>query len=78
MDINEEERRNVTVLLRFIGGFIAWPSLTIALAFLFIDYEEHFLHVAGLLPLGIAGLALSFLAARIATRFYPPDELATA
>lgn len=75
MDINEEERRNVTVLLRFISGFVAWPSLTIALAFLFIDAQEHMLHVAGLLPLGLAAVALFFVSPRIAAKFYPVEEI---
>lgn len=78
MDINAEERRNVTILLRFISGFVAWPSLTIALAFLAIDPSDHALHVAGLLPLGLAAVVLFFLSGRVATRFYPPEEIATA
>lgn len=75
MDVNAEERRNVTILLRFVSGFIAWPSLTIALAFLFIDPREHVAHVVGLLPVGLAAVALFFLSARVATRFYPVDEV---
>lgn len=73
IDANAEERRNIRILLRWISGFIAWPSLTIALAFLLIDPSEHALHIAGLLPLGLAAVALFFLSPRVAMRFYPPD-----
>ena len=78
MDANAEERRNVTILLRWISGFVAWPSLTIALAFLLVDPGEHILHVIGLLPLGLAAMVLFFLSGRVALRFYPPDLIESA
>lgn len=74
MDENEEERRNVSLLLKWIGGFIAWPALTIGLAFVLIDASEHMLHVVGLLPLGAAGVAVLVFSRKIATKFYPVLE----
>jgi len=63
------ERRNVTRLLRWISMFVAWPSLTIALAFLvFTGPSDHWLHIFGLLPLGIAALVLFAMAPRLARR----------
>jgi len=64
------ERRNVVRLLRVMAGFIAFPSLTIALAFLvFEGPSAHWMHIAGLsaaFALAVAG----FLGApRLAARF---------
>jgi hypothetical protein len=73
VDVNAEERHNVQVLLRWISLFVAFPSLTIAAAFSLWDFQEHALHVAGLLPLGIAAIGLFFLSGRVATKFYPPE-----
>lgn len=73
LDANAEERRNIRIMLRWISGFVAWPSLTIAFAFLLVDPGEHVLHIAGLLPLGLAAVALFFLSPRVALRYYPPD-----
>ena len=43
------ERRNVARLIRVLSGFVAFPSLTIALAFLvFEGPSEHWMHIAGL------------------------------
>ena len=65
-----DERRNVTRLIRWIAMFVAWPSLTIGLAFLvFTDPSDHWLHIAGLVPLGLAALVAFALAPRLAARF---------
>ncbi len=71
-----DERRNVTRLIRWVAGFIAWPSLSIALAFLIFpdDPREHYLHIAGLLPLGVAAIVLFAMAPRLAARFVPIDD----
>lgn len=66
------ERQNVTNLVRVVGFFIAFPSLTIGGAFL-LDLEAHILHVGGLLPLGAAGVAAILLAPRLAARWVPDD-----
>jgi membrane protein YdbS with pleckstrin-like domain len=64
------ERRNVTRLIRWIAAFVAWPSLSIALAFLvFTGPQDHWLHIAGLMPLGIAALVLFVQAPKLAKRF---------
>jgi hypothetical protein len=69
LDEVDVERRNVTRLLRWIGMFVAWPSLSIALAFLvFTGPRDHWLHIFGLLPVGIAGLGLFAMAPRLAER----------
>ena len=68
-DAGTTERRNLTRLVRWIAMFVAWPSLTIGLAFLvFTDPSDHWLHIAGLVPLGLAALVLFALAPRIAAR----------
>lgn len=72
LDLDAEERRNVTHMIRWISGFIAWPALSISLAMM-IDFDEHSLHILGLMPLGIAAVILFFLAPRIAARFVPPE-----
>jgi hypothetical protein len=64
------ERRNVTRLIRFVSVFVAWPSLTIALAFLvFTGPSDHWLHIFGLMPLGLAACATFALAPRLAARW---------
>lgn len=69
-----EERANVTRLLRWIAVFIAFPSLTIGLAFLvFTDPGEHWLHIAGLIPLGIGALVVFAVAPNLARKWYPQD-----
>lgn len=66
------ERRNVRRLIRWVSAFVAWPSLSIGLAFLvFTDPSEHWLHIAGLVPLGVAALVLFALAPRLAERWVP-------
>ena len=66
------ERANVRRLIRWVAMFIAWPSLSIGLAFLvFTDPSEHWLHIAGLLPLGCAALVLFALAPRLAKHYVP-------
>lgn len=65
-----EERRNVTRLIRWVSAFVAWPSLSVALAFLvFTEPSEHILHIAGLMPVGIAACIVFALAPRLAERF---------
>lgn len=66
------ERQNVTNLIRVVGFFVAFPSLTIGGAFL-LDLDDHVLHVAGLLPLGLAGVAAVVVAPRLAARWVPED-----
>ncbi len=71
-DPQAEERGNVRNLIRVVTGCVAWPSLTISLVML-IDIDEHLLHIAGLMPLGIAAVLLFFRADRLAWRFVPRD-----
>ena len=60
----------MTRMLRWLSMFVAWPSLTIGLAFLvFTDPSDHWLHIAGLVPLGVAALVVFALAPRMAERF---------
>lgn len=66
------EQQNVTNLLRWIGGFIAWPALSISLIFM-LDIDEHILHIAGLFPLGIAGLVLFLMAPKLAAKWVPEE-----
>ena len=71
-DGNDAERRNVTRLVRWVAMFVAWPSLSIGLAFLvFTDPSDHWLHIAGLVPLGVLALVAFAMARRIAARFVP-------
>jgi hypothetical protein len=64
------ERRNVTRLIRVVSVFVAWPSLTIALAFLvFTGPSDHWLHIVGLMPLGLAACVTFALAPRLAGRW---------
>lgn len=64
------ERRNVTRLVRWVSAFVAWPSLSIALAFLvFTDPNEHWLHIAGLMPVGVAACVVFALAPKLAARW---------
>lgn len=65
----------MTRLVRWVSVFVAWPSLTIGLAFLvFSDPSEHWLHIAGLLPLGTAALVVFALAPRLAARWVEADR----
>jgi Lon protease-like protein len=64
------ERRNVTRLIRVVSVFVAWPSLTIAFAFLvFTGPSDHWQHIFGLLPLGVAACVAFALAPRLAARW---------
>ncbi|MHB1262265.1 MAG: hypothetical protein ACYC2H_11185 [Thermoplasmatota archaeon] len=70
LDERAVELRNVTRLIRVLSLFVAWPSLTIALAFLvFTGPSDHWLHIFGLLPLGIAAVVAFAMAPRLAARF---------
>lgn len=70
MDELALERRNVTRLIRWVSMFIAWPSLTIALAFLvFTGPSDHWLHIFGLLPVGVAACVLFAMAPKLAQRW---------
>lgn len=72
LDERAEERRNMTRLTRWVAAFVAWPSLTIGLAFLvFTDPGEHWLHIAGLLPLGLASLVVFAMAPGLARKWVP-------
>lgn len=63
-----EEQTNVRNLIRIVSGFIAWPALSISLVMM-LDLDEHLLHIAGLLPLGLIGVAGFFLAPKLAVRW---------
>ena len=66
------ERANVRRLIRWVAMFVAWPSLSIGLAFLvFTDPSEHWLHIAGLVPLGVSACIVFALAPSLARRFVP-------
>jgi hypothetical protein len=65
-----DEQRNLRNLIRVVGGFVAWPSLSISVAFM-LDLEEHFLHIAGLFPLGVAGLVAMIMAPKLAKKWAP-------
>ena len=67
-----EEQRNVRNLIRIVGVFLAWPSLGLGLVFL-LEARDHLLHIAGLLPLGVAGLVAVAVAPRLARRFVRED-----
>lgn len=70
LDERAVELRNVTRLIRVLSLFVAWPSLTIALAFLvFTGPSDHWLHIFGLLPLGVAAVVAFAMAPRLAERF---------
>ena len=65
-----DERRNVTRLIRVVSVFVAWPSLSIALAFLvFTGPSDHWLHIFGLMPLGLAACVTFAIAPRLAARW---------
>lgn len=69
------ERRNMVRLLRIVSLFVAWPALTIALAFLvFTGPEDHWLHIAGLLPTGISACVLFAMAPRLADRWVRSEQ----
>jgi hypothetical protein len=64
------ERRNVTRLIRVMAGFVAFPSLTIALAFFVVEGpSEHWMHIAGLFGAFILACVAFALAPRWADRF---------
>lgn len=64
------ERRNVTRLIRVLSGFVAFPSLTIALAFLvFEGPSEHWMHILGLSAAFVLALVAFVMAPRWAERF---------
>ena len=67
-----EEQRNVRNLIRIVGLFVAWPSLSLGLVFM-LEARDHLLHIAGLLPLGVAGLVAVAVAPRLARRFVRED-----
>ena len=72
VDLEPVERANVRRLIRWVAAFVAWPSLSIGLAFLvFTDPSEHWLHIAGLVPLGVAACIAFALAPRLAERWVP-------
>lgn len=71
-ELEPVERANIRRLIRWVAMFVAWPSLSIGLAFLvFTDPSEHWLHIAGLVPLGIAACVVFALAPRIAAHYVP-------
>jgi membrane protein YdbS with pleckstrin-like domain len=71
-DANDIERRNIKRLLRWVAAFVAWPSLTIGLAFLvFTDPSDHWLHIGGLVPLGLAAIVLFVMAPQLAKKWVP-------
>ncbi len=67
------ERQNVTNLLRVVGSFVAFPSLTISLAFA-LDLDEHLLHALGLFPVGVAGVVLVAMAPRLAAKWVAEED----
>lgn len=64
-----EEQRNVRNLVLLVSGLVAWPALSAGLVMLLFDREEHFLHIALFLPLGLAALLVFFNAGKVARRF---------
>ena len=70
LDESSEERRNVTRLIRVMAGFVAFPSLTIALAFLvFEGPSEHWMHIAGLSAAFALAMVAFVMAPQWAARF---------
>jgi hypothetical protein len=64
------ERRNVTRLIRVLAGFVAFPSLTIALAFFVVEGPSaHWMHIAGLSAAFLLALVAFVRAPRWADRF---------
>lgn len=70
IDEHAEERRNIRNMLRWIGGFAAWPGLTIGFVFL-LDLQNHVGHFLITSAFGITGVALVIAAPRIAKHYYP-------
>lgn len=70
MDLNADERRNIRLFIRWFSAFVAVPALSIG-GILFLEVEEHILHIILFIPLGIAALILFALAPKIAYHFYP-------
>ena len=66
------ERAKMANLVRYVSGAAAIPTISIGLAFLvFTDPSEHWLHIAGLVPLGVVALVVFVMAPRLATRWVP-------
>lgn len=69
-DDTATERRNVARLIRVMAGFIAFPSLTIALAFVvFEGPTAHWMHIAGLSAAFVLAVVAFVMAPRWAERF---------
>ncbi|HUR24597.1 MAG TPA: hypothetical protein VM327_01105 [Candidatus Thermoplasmatota archaeon] len=69
---SSEERRNVTRLIRVLAGFVAFPSLTIALAFaVFEGPTEHWMHITGLSAAFVLAMVALLMAPAWAARFVP-------
>ncbi len=64
----DEERKNVRNLIRIVASFVMWPAFSISLVMMF-DLDEHLLHIAGLFPLGLAGLVFFLMADRLSHRW---------
>lgn len=63
------ERRNVVRLIRVMAGFVAFPSLTTALAFVvFEGPTAHWMHIAGLSAAFVLAVAGFVFAPRLAER----------
>ena len=72
LDERTTERRNVTRLVRVLAGFVAFPSLTIALAFLvFEGPSAHWMHIAGLSAAFVLAVVAFVMAPHWAVRFVP-------
>ena len=70
LDASHEEHRNVTRLIRVLAGFVAFPSLTIALAFVvFEGPSEHWMHITGLSAAFVLAMVALVMAPTWAARF---------
>jgi hypothetical protein len=65
---SEDEAVNLRRLLRWVAGFIGFPSLTIGLAFLIYEPREHVSHMVIFLGLAAGCTAVWLLAPRIAAK----------
>lgn len=72
IDPDAEERGNIRNLLRWVGGFFAWPGLSIAFVFL-LDFDDHMGHFFISLAFGVLGVVAFVMAPRWAERFYPVE-----
>ena len=64
------ERNNVVRLIRVMAGFVAFPSLTIALSFVvFEGPAAHWMHIAGLSAAFLLAMVAFVMAPRWAERF---------